>query len=84
MSESGGLVSAKVKVTGAPLEEVALPEGVVDCANAGPTKVAITMHVNEQALANRYIDDAVKSKTDGPAADGDAGTTTEASTDGGK
>ena len=57
--------------------------GRVNLADDGGYTVEITMHVNEQALANRYIDDAVKAKNDCTAANG-AGTTTEASTDGGK
>ncbi len=58
--------------------------GKVALSDKGGYTVDIVMHVNEQALANRYLDDAVKAKTDGQAAGDGTGTTTEASTNGGK
>ena len=58
--------------------------GTVTLDKEGKTyKAGVTMHVNEQALTNRYIKDAVKAKDKDAKATDATGTTTEA-TDGGK
>jgi Tfp pilus assembly protein PilN len=57
--------------------------GSVTLSDDGTYKAGITMHVNEKALANRFLDDAAKAKAAG-GTEGGSSTTTEASTDGGK
>ncbi len=73
------------------LNALAKLKGFVDASPSGVTltdgvyTAKVVMHINEQALANRFASDAVKSKTPSQSAsDGTTDTTTNASKEGGK